>query len=122
MDKKVSDEVYEERVKTMEKIVSKLEQVEGVDKVVLDDYNPDTARTGQIVVYVDSDGGKMIYGEGQTYQLDVNLRSLSPRMRAVFKSSELFNFDVYEKPEKRYNVVDEPVGYDSDRYVIDVVP
>lgn len=119
----VSDEVYERRVNAMEKLVEKLEELEGVEEAILDDYAPSTAFSGQIAVVIEtSDVYKEGLRSGAVYTLEADLRSLAQRMRAVLKSSDVANTRVYEKPESVYNVVDDPIGHDSDMYMVAVVP
>jgi len=106
-----------EKIRRMENVTEKLEGLEGVEEAILDDYVPSTANSGQIVVTVEH--GNPYDG---VYDLKPNLRSLAQRMRYKLKDSDLFNFTVYEKPKKEYNVVDEPIGHDSACYMIEVVP
>lgn len=119
----VSDEEHERRVKSMEKLAEELEELEGVEEAILDDYAPDTACSGQIAVIVESsDVYKEGLRSGAVYTLEADLRSLAQRMRAVLKSSDVVNTSVYEKPESVYNVADDPIGHDSDMYMMEVVP
>jgi hypothetical protein len=106
----------EKRVKRMENAVKKLENLEGVERAILDDYAPSTACSGQIAVIVEGEEGI------EVHDLGVNLRSLAQRMNHALRESEIFNHTVYEKPEPVYNVVDEKIGYNSDTYMVDVVP
>lgn len=119
----VSDELYKERVERMEKLTEKLEELEGVDEAILDDYAPDTAWCGQIAVVLEcSESYTEGWREESCYKLDVGLRSLAQRMRAVLEDSDVPTTRVYEKPESVYNVVDKPIGHDSDMYMVEVVP
>lgn len=107
----------EKKVERMEEVVKELKNLEGVEEAILDDYVPSTANSGQIAVTVEH--GKPYDG---VYDLKPNLRSLAQRMCHVLKDSSLLNFAVFEKPEKVYNVVDEPIGHDSACYMVEVVP
>jgi len=107
----------ERRVKAMREATRQLEELEGVEEAILDDFAPNTAQSGQIALTVE--GEKEYTG---VYDLEPSLRSLAQRMRYRLKESDLFNFTVYEKPKKVYNVHDDPVGYDNRVYMVEVVP
>lgn len=107
----------ERKVRVMREVTEELKELEGVEDAILDDFAPDTAWCGQIAVTVSNT--EEFTG---LYNLEPNLRSLAQRMRYKLKDSDLFNFTVYEKPKKEYNVVDEPIGHDSACYMIEVVP
>lgn len=106
----------EQKVEVMESVAENLNSLEGVDEAVLDDYAPATAFTGQIAVILESDEGF------KSYDLEADLRSLAQRMRHVLKESNLMNFGVYERPESVYNVLGDPIGHDSNMYMVEVVP
>lgn len=118
----VDVDVKNRRVERMESLVEGLEELDGVDRVVLDDYVPGSASSGQIAVFVESDGGVNLYGDtGVVYDLKPNLRSLAQRMRSVLRSADVLNTTVYERPSKEYGV-NGPLGHDSEMYMIEVIP
>jgi 16S rRNA C1402 (ribose-2'-O) methylase RsmI len=107
----------ERRVKAMREVTKELKELEGVEDAILDDFAPNTAQSGQIVLIVE--GEEEFTG---VYHLEPNLRSLAQRMRYKLKDSDLFNFAVYEKPKTVYNVHDDMIGHDSKSYMVDVTP
>lgn len=112
-----------QKIESMKNLRDELQNLEGVEEAILDDYAPSTACSGQIAVVIEtSDVYKAGLRSGAVYTLEADLRSLAQRMRAVLKDSDVFNTSVYEKPESVYNVVDDPVGHDSDMYMVEVVP
>ena len=115
-------DLREKRIKKMEDAVKELEEIEAFDEVILDDFAPNTAQSGQIVAslpsesWTNSDRKKVFELEEE------NLRSVAQLVNNALKNSEVFNFAVYEKPKKVYRYDDKPLGYDRDYYLIEVVP
>ena len=104
------------RVKHMKKAAEQLNDLEGVEKAILDDYAPRTAHTGQIAVILESSESHKIHN------IKTNLKSLAQKMSHTLKESELASYMVYEKPSTVYNAVGDPIGHDKSMYMIDVRP
>lgn len=106
----------QEKVRRMEKVAENLEELEGVEEAILDDYAPETANSGQIAVVMKGSESFNVY------KLVADLRSFAHRMRYILEEADLLTYNVFEKPERVYNVVNDPIGHDKSMYMVEVVP
>lgn len=100
----------------MEKTAENLEELEGVEEAILDDYAPKTANSGQIAVVMEGSEAFNVH------KLEADLRSFAQRMRYTLEEADLLAHNVFEKPESVYNAVDDPIGHDKSMYMVEVIP
>lgn len=110
---------YDKRVETFKKFAKKVENIEGVEKAVVDDYTPSTAESAQVFVRLESSVKDL--GNKTFYEINANLRSITPQIKSVAKNMEhITGHSIFERPEKRYNDFNKSLGYDIDHYLVDI--
>jgi len=111
----------DKRIKSMEELVNRLENIEGVDKAVLDDYAPSTAESGQIAVYLETKEFHERIDKKPVYELGVNLRAISQKIVSCIKK-HMWSYSYLRRPEKVYRFDGESLGHDRNMYFFGVVP
>lgn len=97
----VSHDTRNRRVAVMENVADLLAGLDGVEYASVDDYHPRTAESGQIFISIEHDGPITCYGDTR-WDIQANLRSLSPRLRNVLrrlrKQGDIASWNVTSKP------------------------
>lgn len=125
----------EERVEAFRKAASRLEEeIDGLEDVMVDDWNRN-ADKATVFATVENDGVRLrsreYNGSGKTYELNANLRSVSPRIKNVLENlvneGVITTYRIVRKPEKQYeergtrvHPDKTPVGYDTTMYELDL--
>jgi len=96
------DETGRKRLKLYESLAEELRSLEGVDNAELDDWAGGSAYHGYIFVFVDAESFRDRFGS-YTFKINVNLRSLVPRMKKVLDESDARGYTFFERPKTRWD-------------------
>ena len=120
------DQSKEERVEALKKVARKLEEIDGIENALLDDWTRD-GTSGVIFATCENNGKTRTYERPTTFDITANLRSvgqlITNTLDELAEEVVITQYRITSKPENVYpdsNFSEESLGHDQKWYEIDV--